>query len=86
MTRAVYFDQHVFRVSVKLIKRGIFHGVVGEPFELIDMCLKTNAAYRIAYIVALFLYCTLGQTRNNPSYHQSTSGLGEDGQCDRAGK
>src|SRR5678810_252653 len=43
MIRAVYFDQHGFRVSVKLIEGGIHQGVVSEAFELIDLCLETIA-------------------------------------------
>jgi hypothetical protein len=43
MIRAVYVDQHVFRVSVKLIEGGIHHRVVSEAFELIDLRLETIA-------------------------------------------
>jgi hypothetical protein len=43
MIRAVYVDQHVFRLSVKLIEGGIHHRVVGEAFEFIDLRLETIA-------------------------------------------
>ena len=43
MIRAVYVDQHVFRVSIKLIEGRIHRRVVGEAFELIDLRLETIA-------------------------------------------
>jgi hypothetical protein len=43
MIHAIYFDQHVFRISVKLIEGGINGRVVGEAFELIDLRFQTVA-------------------------------------------
>jgi hypothetical protein len=44
MIGAVYFDQDVFGIGVKLIEGGIHGRVVGEAFEPIDLRLECIAS------------------------------------------